>query len=157
MFITRGNHESEFMNKIYGFLEECRVKCSVDFSYLANEVMNYMHFAHVIQKKIFVVHGGLPKKADFMVDDLRGCFRVYDPEPGDLLCDLFWSDPSEMLGVSATMSRDCGHYFGPDITKAFLARNGLDLIIRSHETKPYGHESQHDGKCITIFSAPNYK
>jgi hypothetical protein len=46
--------------------------------------------------------------------------------------------------------------FGPDITKRFLQRNQLDYIIRSHEVKADGYEVAHNGKCITVFSAPNY-
>ena len=32
----------------------------------------------------------------------------------------------------------------------------LDLVIRSHEVKQEGYEVSHNGKCITVFSAPNY-
>lgn len=46
--------------------------------------------------------------------------------------------------------------FGPDVTERFLEQNKLDFIIRSHEVKAEGYEVTHSGKCITVFSAPNY-
>ena len=30
------------------------------------------------------------------------------------------------------------------------------MLIRSHEVKEDGYLVEHDGKCITVFSAPNY-
>ncbi|XP_053623522.2 serine/threonine-protein phosphatase 5-like [Plodia interpunctella] len=71
------------------------------------------------------------------------------------MCELLWSDPQPM-GGRAPSKRGVGCQFGPDVTSNFLARNGLDYIIRSHEVKNDGYEVAHDGKCITVFSAPNY-
>ena len=45
---------------------------------------------------------------------------------------------------------------GPDISKKFLDDNNLDLLVRSHEVKDEGYEVTHDGRVITVFSAPNY-
>merc|ERR1712232_634048 len=47
-------------------------------------------------------------------------------------------------------------YFGPDVTADFLHANGLEMIVRSHEVRDNGYEVEHDGRLITVFSAPNY-
>lgn len=52
--------------------------------------------------------------------------------------------------------RGLGYSFGPDYTEAFLKKNDLKLLIRSHEVKDEGFEYCHDDKCVTVFSAPNY-
>lgn len=71
------------------------------------------------------------------------------------MCDLLWSDPQNVTGRSPS-KRGVGIQFGPNVTQAFLQRNNLDYIIRSHEVKDQGYEVSHDGKCVTVFSAPNY-
>lgn len=48
-------------------------------------------------------------------------------------CDVLWSDPVNDPGIRANEARGCGTVFGPDVTAEFLASNGLQLIIRSHE------------------------
>ena len=46
--------------------------------------------------------------------------------------------------------------FGPDVTKRFLERSDLALVVRSHEVRDRGYELEHGGLLITVFSAPNY-
>ena len=72
-----------------------------------------------------------------------------------IMCELLWSDPMPSYG-RAPSKRGVGIQFGPDVTKNFLKKTGLDYIIRSHEVKNDGYEISHDGQCITVFSAPNY-
>ena len=66
-----------------------------------------------------------------------------------------WADPQPFPGKGAS-KRGIGLAFGPDITKRFLDDNNLELLVRSHEVKDEGYLVEHDGKCITVFSAPNY-
>ena len=64
-----------------------------------------------------------------------------------------------MDGITGTCRsfRDAAFFcFGPDITEAFLTRNNLSLLIRSHELKENGYAKCHNDKCWTVFSAPNY-
>ena len=60
----------------------------------------------------------------------------------------------EVGGRKAKRGVSC--MFGPDVTQRFLDDNGLKLLVRSHEVKPDGYELMHEGRCITVFSAPNY-
>ena len=60
------------------------------------------------------------------------------------------------IKTNRLLNTGVGIQFGPDVTNRFLERNHLDYVIRSHEVKSDGYEVAHDGKCITVFSAPNY-
>ncbi|OZJ04722.1 hypothetical protein BZG36_01783 [Bifiguratus adelaidae] len=156
-FLARGNHETDNMNKVYGFEGEVKAKYSEMMFKLFSETFNALPLAHVIQEKILVVHGGLFSKDDVTLDDIRQIDRIKLRQPGSdgLMCELLWSDPQPEPGRGPS-KRGVGVQFGPDVTKAFLERNNLDMLIRSHEVKENGYVIEHDGKCVTVFSAPNY-
>ncbi|CDS09702.1 hypothetical protein LRAMOSA02379 [Lichtheimia ramosa] len=157
LFLARGNHETDNMNKVYGFEGEVRAKFNETMFKLFSETFNALPLAHVIENKILVVHGGLFSKDDVTLDDIRKIDRLSLGQPGTdgLMCELLWSDPQPEPGRGAS-KRGVGIQFGPDVTKNFLERNNLDMLIRSHEVKENGYVIEHDGKCVTVFSAPNY-
>ncbi|KAI8338341.1 Metallo-dependent phosphatase-like protein [Chlamydoabsidia padenii] len=157
LFLARGNHETDNMNKVYGFEGEVKAKYSEMMFKLFSETFNALPLAHVIQHKILVVHGGLFSRDDVTLDDIRKIDRLALRQPPNdgLMCELLWSDPQPELGRGAS-KRGVGVQFGPDVTKNFLERNNLDMLIRSHEVKEDGYVIEHDGKCVTVFSAPNY-
>lgn len=64
------------------------------------------------------------------------------------MMEMLWTDPQEEDGRGPS-KRGVGLQFGPDVTKRFCERNGLEAVIRSHEVRMDGYEVQHDGKCIT--------
>ena len=154
-FLARGNHESINMNQMYGFEGEVKSKYTQQMFNLFTEIFNHLPLSHCINSKVLVMHGGLFSKDDVTLDDIRKIDRNRQPPEDGLMCDLMWSDPQYANGRSES-KRGVGIQFGPDITKAFLAKNQLDYIVRSHEVKADGYEVMHDGKCITVFSAPNY-
>lgn len=59
MHLSRGNHESKSMNKIYGFEGEVRSKLNETFVELFAEVFCSLPLAYVLNEKVFVAHGGL--------------------------------------------------------------------------------------------------
>merc|ERR1712037_638460 len=154
-FMSRGNHESENMNKMYGFEGEVKAKYSSNMCELFTEVYNWLPLCHCLAGKVLVMHGGLFSKDNITLDDIRATERCRQPPEEGIMCELLWSDPQPMLGRSPS-KRGVGCQFGPDVTRKFLDNNQLDYIIRSHEVKDNGYEVTHDGKCITVFSAPNY-
>ena len=88
-----------------------------------------------------------------------------------LAADVLWSDPRREDGMVFNALRGIGLVYGPDVTAAFLAENGLTLVIRSHEgpdarDQREGMGSMQGGWCVdhdtpagrlaTLFSAPDY-
>ena len=63
-FMSRGNHESENMNKMYGFEGEVKSKYSSNMVDLFTEVYNWLPLSHCINKRILVMHGGLFSKVN---------------------------------------------------------------------------------------------
>ncbi|ERN14145.1 serine/threonine-protein phosphatase 5 [Amborella trichopoda] len=155
IYLSRGNHESKSMNKIYGFEGEVKSKLSDTFVELFAEVFCCLPLAHVINEKIFVVHGGLFSTDGVKISDIRAIDRFCEPPEEGLMCELLWSDPQPGLGRGPS-KRGVGLSFGEDVTKRFLQENNLELLVRSHEVKDEGYEIEHDGRLITVFSAPNY-
>ncbi len=155
IYLTRGNHETKNMNKIYGFEGEVKAKYDDKIFELFLEVFSHLPLAATVGGKVFVTHGGLSTTEGVTLDDIRKIRRGMEPPEMGLMSDLLWSDPQPFPGRSPS-KRGVGYSFGPDITEAFLKRNDLTLLVRSHEVKEEGFLIEHGGKTITVFSAPNY-
>jgi len=154
IYLTRGNHETKNMNRIYGFEGEVKAKFDDKIFDLFLEVFCQLPLAAVIEDKVFVTHGGLPVVPTSLAE-IKKIKRGCEPPEKGLMSDLMWSDPQPFPGKSPS-KRGVGYSFGPDITEAFLKKNDLKLLVRSHEVKDEGYLVEHGGKTITVFSAPNY-
>jgi len=155
MHLARGNHESKSMNNTYGFEGEVKAKYSESIFELFSAVFNLLPLAHVLNDKVLVIHGGLFSDDKVTLDDIRKLNRNMEPPDSGIMSELLWSDPQPFPG-RAPSKRGVGVAFGPDVTERFLKNNNLSLIVRSHEVKDEGYAEDHNGKVITIFSAPNY-
>jgi len=153
--LSRGNHESTNMNNVYGFKGEVLAKADQFTFDVFTDVFNALPLAHCLNQRVLVLHGGLFEDNSVTLDDIRKTQRFRQPPEKGVMCDALWSDPGARAGRNPP-HRGCGVVFGPDVTKAFLDRNNLSLLVRSHEMKQEGYSVDHDGKCITVFSAPNY-
>uniref|UniRef100_A0A336LH31 protein-serine/threonine phosphatase n=1 Tax=Culicoides sonorensis TaxID=179676 RepID=A0A336LH31_CULSO len=154
-YMARGNHETINMNQMYGFTGEVLAKYNSTMADMFTQVYNWLPLCHCLNKRVLCMHGGLFSNDNVKLDDIRKIERNRQPPEEGTFCELLWSDPQNLPGRGPS-KRGVGIQFGPDITFKFLLNNKLDYVIRSHEVKDSGYEEAHDGKCITVFSAPNY-
>ncbi|KAL4858796.1 Serine/threonine-protein phosphatase 5 [Chlorella vulgaris] len=153
--LTRGNHEAKSMNTIYGFVGEVKAKYSSQMADVFRETFCWLPLGYVINHKVLVVHGGPPVACNATLDEVRQLDRNREPPEAGPMCEMLWNDPQEAAGMTPN-KRGVGVAFGPDVAKAWLEGQGLQMVVRSHEVKDEGYEVAHDGYTITIFSAPNY-
>ena len=156
-FLNRGNHETDDMNRMYGFEGECKAKYSERVFKLFSESFSSLPLATLIGQKYFVLHGGLFSDDNITLDDVRKLDRHAQRQPGQsgLMMEMLWTDPQDAPGRGPS-KRGVGLQFGPDVTKRFCERNGLEAVIRSHEVRMEGYSEEHDKRCVTVFSAPKY-
>lgn len=81
-FISRGNHETTAMNKIYGFEGEIKAKYSQIHCDLCRELFCLLPLAHLIGGKVFCVHGGISTQKDFTIENIRKINRKREPLEG---------------------------------------------------------------------------
>jgi len=155
VFLNRGNHEAITMNRVYGFEGEVKSKYGALSYELFTELFCCLSLGHLINNKVLVVHGGLFSDDKVTLADIKKIDRFREPPDGGLMCELMWSDPQSEMG-RAPSKRGVGVSFGPDVTLGFCERNGLNCVVRSHECRDEGYQVDHGGRCITVFSAPNY-
>lgn len=149
-FLNRGNHETDDMNRVYGFEGECKAKYNEKTFRLFSESFSALPLATLIGKKYLVLHGGLFSDDKTTLDDIRKLDRHVQRQPGQqgLMMEMLWTDPQTEPGRGPS-KRGVGLQFGPDVTKRFCENNGLEAVIRSHEVRMEGYEVEHDGRCIT--------
>ncbi|SCZ95325.1 BZ3500_MvSof-1268-A1-R1_Chr11-2g03434 [Microbotryum saponariae] len=179
VFLNRGNHETADMNKVYGFEGETKKKYSEMTYKLFEEVFTALPLATLIsassptnampsdtpknpilcqnKKRYFVVHGGLFSRDDVTLANIAAIDRISLKQPGHegLMCEMLWTDPQDTAGRGPS-KRGVGIGFGPDVTRRWCELNQVTAVMRSHEVRQGGYSVEHDGLCITVFSAPNY-
>lgn len=159
IFINRGNHETDDMNSVYGFKDECKFKYNEKLFKCFSESFGNLPYCTLINEEYLVMHGGLFSDDNITLDSIRSIDRFKNvrgqPPKEGIQMELLWTDPQIEQGRSLS-KRGIGLQFGPDITKNFVEKNKLKGIIRSHEVRQNGYEWEHNGLLCTLFSAPNY-
>mmetsp|Transcript_10767 Transcript_10767/g.24590 ORF Transcript_10767/g.24590 Transcript_10767/m.24590 type:complete len:751 (-) Transcript_10767:69-2321(-) len=179
VWLIRGNHEDMYQNQAMGpvgFHNHCmqrlgqQLGCRV-FSTI-HTALCYLPFACLVNKRILVVHGGIGD-GRWTLDHIRNQRPPIDHDGlvrDPVLFNVLWSDPIpdnpqmelDTCGVHAS-PRD-GHQnlivtFAKDVSDFFCSRNGIALVVRSHQALAQGHgyDVMHGGRCVRVFSARDYE
>jgi serine/threonine-protein phosphatase PP1 catalytic subunit len=167
IYLLRGNHESEMINRVYGFKIEIKERFGSTKVWRAfSRVFTMMPIVAIIEETIYCCHGGL--SPEFLKPSCQNIIEYINkferpteiPREGPL-CDILWADPLGTKYADRTSGwvandRGCSWAYGPDVIEEFLTKFELDLIVRAHQVVPDGYEFYADRKLVTIFSAPNY-
>lgn len=156
VFLLRGNHETDTMNQLYGFCEECYRRYSPNLYSRFSECFRYLPLCALIGTRIFCTHGGLSPYIRSL-SDIASIERPYDVPDEGLVCDLLWSDPKRNQTERwCPNERGVSYTFSEEVVFDFLEKFHLDLVCRAHQVVDDGYEFFADTGLLTIFSAPNY-
>jgi diadenosine tetraphosphatase ApaH/serine/threonine PP2A family protein phosphatase len=142
VFLLRGNHEDQQMNRRDGFYNE--IKCDNTFLTHMHSIYETMPVAAILDDGIFCVHGGIPDA------------NSIDTITKDNSYQYLWNDPSDVPGITDSERGFFISNYGPDIVDVFLAKNNLKRIIRAHEFQEKGYKFWFDRKLLSLFSSFNY-
>ena len=101
----------------------------------------------MIENQALLVHGGIPVKVK-TIDDIAQAFD--HSLDNNFLEEILWNDPSTVPGIQYSY-KGLRYMFGVDIASRFLEENGLNVLIRGHESYDMGYHF-HDDKILTLFS-----
>lgn len=172
--LNRGNHEDTTMNNKYGFANAVRSSFAEPMGSqmfdMISQCFMYLPVACLVGGKVLVLHGGIGD-GKWRLGDLTQVKRPISHEdlqnPSNrILWNILWSDPiedddqsSKVFGVHQSPRSKMAVKFGWNVTQAFCAQNGLDLIVRSHQSKKggLGFDVMHNELLLRVFSARDYE
>lgn len=174
IFLLRGHHEDSFINRTFGFAEECVEKFNENIDdhnsiyQKINRIFESLPLAAVIDETILALHGGIGSSIRTLADiEMLERPIEINHEPTTfyekIVLDILLSDPSTE-SVEKNKSNPNREYkkskcvikYGLDRIFSFLADNKLKNIIRGHEFAQQGFDSFANESVLTICSCLNY-
>ncbi len=150
--LLRGNHETEDMNRRYGFYDVLKRIFSLRIYDEIMDLYEKLPLASAIDGSYFLVHGGIAEG----VSELREINELDHRD--EKYKEFYWNDPSEDID-KFKMNYLRGGYklYGRKALDEFLRKNDLDMLIRAHQCFEPGYKYFFDKKLLSIFSVPEYR
>jgi hypothetical protein len=160
VYVLRGNHEYylEHNGKIYGGVRPAEAISTLEPYMPQTMFERYMHFFEslpnmlVFDKTLFV-HAGIPR--DELIDERFKDLASLNDD--DIRFQMLWSDPSEADFIPEDLQAQNARFpFGRLQFKAFMARLGLNTMVRGHEKVNAGFKKVYDDGqmlLLNLFSA----
>ena len=155
IYLLRGNHESEMINRTYGFFDECKRRYNIRIWKIFSDCFNWLPISALVNERILCMHGGLSPDLQNL-NNIKQIIRPTEVPDKGLLCDLLWSDPEKDAEDWAPNSRGISVLFNEDLIEKAVEDLDIDLICRAHQVVENGYEFFAERKLVTVFSAPNY-
>ena len=155
IFLLRGNHECELINRTYGFFDECKKRYNIKLWKIFSDCFNWLPISAIIENKILCMHGGLSPELT-SIDCLKKIIRPTEVPDKGLLCDLLWSDPDRDAESWSKNQRGISVLFNEKDVDEAIENLDIDVICRAHQVVESGYEFFAHRKLVTVFSAPNY-
>jgi protein phosphatase len=113
------------------------------------ELFAYFYNGVLVEERYLLVHAGLSPE----ITTAQDLARAHLTHPAqELLEDLLWSDPSDMVRDVQRSPRGAGKLFGKNVTEKVLRKLNVKILIRGHEPCEEGFKLNHNGKVLTLFS-----
>lgn len=150
--LLRGNHETQRMNRSYGFYRVANARYSSRLFEEITSLYRELPVASVIGREYYLAHGGIPSG----VSDYT---QINELETGsENYREIFWNDPSEEInGFEPNFKRGAYHLYGQKAVESFLKNSDLRMMIRAHEVQQPGYRYYFDRKLLSLFSVSDYR
>lgn len=155
--LMRGNHEApaEFPFSPHGLPYDMQDRFGASAKAIYGKTLFFFRLlalATVVRGRILLVHGGLPTD---LPSNWRHAIATAQQRhlQNSIMEQLLWNDPRplEEEEIWKPSWRGIGRYFGPAVTRRWLAATDTKAIVRGHEPC-HGYRVDHFGKILTLFS-----
>lgn len=157
VYLLRGAHESRRLTLVCGLYEEIINAYGSPRAWEAlMDAFDSLPLAAQVCYQFFCLSGGLDRTIQ-KLNQINEFNRFVEVPCTDSWSSLVWSIPKEGISQFQQIGNDkYGWYFGEPQVEKFLKDNGLSMIVRSKQLCMNGHTSLFTGRCITVWSAPNF-